>query len=145
MADDTSVAAQLLEPLRLEHLGMVAIGYHTADGPGRASAVKQLLARNFKLDVPEHAVADVLAKILASMPQLLAVYPTREAVLQPRSINYPALMFTHIIPVHWRGTCVMDWVTEKRAFSKTRQRKQRGKCRKTQKKHMQKTQIRKRP
>ena len=78
--------AGLLSPLLPEHLGVIAIGCLCSDKPARPGAVRQLLQTHFGLDVHEDVVANVILRVSASCPSLLANCAVNESVLHPRSI-----------------------------------------------------------
>jgi hypothetical protein len=99
---------ELLRPLQPEHLGVLAVGHLVADGPGRAAAVRDLLAKNFSVDVSEDTISRVITRVLSVRPQLLAGYVTNESVLQPRSNAYAALLYRQYVPAHWQSACVVD-------------------------------------
>jgi len=100
--------ANLLSPLLPEHLGVLAIGCLCSDAPARPGAVRQLLQAHFGLEVREDVVADVILRVAASRPRLLANCTVNESVLQPRSIAYSSLFFKQFVPVHWNDVCIVD-------------------------------------
>ena len=99
---------QLLLPLRPEHLGVLAVAYHIADGPGRAVAVRDLLHQQFGLRVQAETAQEVLNRLLQQQPHLIAFSRGPESSLQPRSRSADALWQTQFVPAHWIGKCIMD-------------------------------------
>ena len=55
---------QLLLPLRVESLGVLAVGYLTADGPGWPAIVRELPKTNFDVDVSDEAITQILSNVI---------------------------------------------------------------------------------
>jgi hypothetical protein len=98
----------LLRPLRPEHLGVLAIGCLTADAPARPSAVRKLLFTNFGVEVTIDQLSRVINRVQSSHPQLLGGFSCGEAILQPSSVAYAALLSQQYVPVHSPSKCVID-------------------------------------
>jgi hypothetical protein len=97
-----------LHPLLPEHLGVLAIGCLCADAPARPPAVRDLLAQHFGVSLSAERIAVVIERVKAQWPQLLGSHTGPESVLQPRSTQHAALVFTQTVPSHWHGNCVLD-------------------------------------
>lgn len=98
---------QLLHPLLPEHLGILAIGYHVADAPQRASLVVDLLKRNFALNISTRDVQKVMDAVLQAKPELISVHRSSSSILQPRSLAFQALQALQCVPAQ-SGTCIVD-------------------------------------